>query len=207
MPKPIPALSGSGLHVNLSLLDRRGENAIGGGAAESLNAVTRGCIAGLMHHHRGLAGLIAPTVNSYARLKPGALSGYWRNWAVDHRGVTVRISAERGRRARLEHRMGDAAANPYTLVAALLQASRLGFAGAYDLQPAESGDCIHRQDATVGAPENLGEALTALAADKPLVAAIGELLVANHAGIKEAEIQRTAALEGDALRDYYIHYL
>ena len=33
------------------------------------------------------------------------------------------------------------------------------------------------------------------------------LLVANHAGIKEAEIQRTAALEGDALRDYYIHYL
>jgi glutamine synthetase len=207
MPKPIPALSGSGLHVNLSLLDRRGENAIGGGAAESLNAVTRGCIAGLMHHHRGLAGLIAPTVNSYARLKPCALSGYWRNWAVDHRGVTVRISAERGRRARLEHRMGDAAANPYTLVAALLQASRLGFAGAYDLQPAESGDCIHRQDATVGAPENLGEALTALAADKPLVAAIGELLVANHAGIKEAEIQRTAALEGDALRDYYIHYL
>jgi glutamine synthetase len=39
------------------------------------------------------------------------------------------------------------------------------------------------------------------------VSAVGELLVANHIGIKELELERTAALEGDALRDYYIHYV
>ena len=73
-----------------------------------------------------MAGLIAPTVNSYERLKPASLSGYWRNWAIDHRGVTTRLSADGGRRARIEHRMGDGAANPYTLVAPVLQAARLG---------------------------------------------------------------------------------
>jgi glutamine synthetase len=38
-------------------------------------------------------------------------------------------------------------------------------------------------------------------------AGVGELPVGNHIGIKELELERTAALEGDALRDYYIHYV
>jgi glutamine synthetase len=208
MPKPILSLGGSGLHVNFSFLDRQGNNAIsGGGKLDNLNALTRGCIAGLMHHHRGMAGLVAPTVNSYERLKSASLSGYWRNWGVDHRGVTTRLSAESGKRARIEHRMGDAAANPYTLVAAVLQAARLGFTGKYELPPAETADCILNHDAQIGVPDSLGEALMALAADKPFIAAIGETLVGNHIVIKEAEIQKTAELQGDALRDYYIHYV
>ena len=55
--------------------------------------------------------------------------------------------------------------------------------------------------------EDTLQALQALAADTKLVAAVGELLVQNHIGIKEVEVQKTAALEGDALRDYYIHYV
>jgi hypothetical protein len=46
-----------------------------------------------------------------------------------------------------------------------------------------------------------------LAADQPLVSAVGELLVANHIGIKELDLERTAALEVDAQRAYYIHYV
>jgi glutamine synthetase len=208
MPKPIPSLGGSGLHVNFSFLDKQGTNAISGGdRRDDLNALTRGCIAGLMHHHRGMAGLVAPTVSSYQRLRPATLSGYWRNWGVDHRGVTTRLSAEGGKRARIEHRMGDASANPYTLVAAVLQAARLGFSGKYELPPAETADCILDHDAQIAVPDSLSEALKALAADKPFTAAIGETLVANHIVIKEAEIRKTAGLQGDALRDYYIHYV
>lgn len=208
MPKPIPTLGGSGLHVNFSFNDKQGKNAIGETAhVEALSDLTKGCIAGLMHHHRGMAGLVAPTVNSYERLKPASLSGYWCNWGIDHRGVTTRLSTEGGKKARIEHRMGDAAANPYTLVATVLQAAKLGFTGKYDLPPAETADCIERHDATVGVPDNLAEALKALAEDKKLGAAVGELLVGNHIGIKEGEIRRVAALEGDAVRDYYIYYV
>jgi glutamine synthetase len=172
-----------------------------------MTALTRGCIAGLMHHHRSMAGLVAPIANSYERLKPASLSGYWCNWGVDHRGVTTRLSAEGGKRSRIEHRMGDAAANPYTLVATVLQAARLGFTGKYDLPPAETADCLVNHDAKIGAPDSLAEALKLLAEDTALINAVGDLLVANHIGIKEAEIAKTAALQGDALRDYYIHYV
>jgi glutamine synthetase len=160
-----------------------------------------------MRHHASMAALVAPTVNSYQRLKPGSMSGYWRNWAVDHRGVTTRISAQGGARARIEHRMGDAATNPYVLVAAVLQAALLGFRGGYDLPAPEGGDCLSHTDATDGVPTDLAGALDALQADSTFVAAIGETLIGNHVAIKRAELRETAALEGDALRDYYIHYI
>ena len=208
MPKPILNVGGSGLHVNFSFLDPQGRNAVGEcGNVAHLTALTRGCVAGLMHHHRGMAGLVAPTVSSYHRLKPATLSGYWCNWGIDHRGVTTRLSAEHGAKSRIEHRMGDASANLYTLTATVLQAARLGFTQKYELPPAEQADCFTAHDAKVGAPESLPEALKALADDAELVAAVGELLVQNHIGIKEVEIQKTAGLEGDALRDYYIHFV
>ena len=208
MPKPVPGKSGSGLHVNFSFLDKDGRNALGDGRTpETMTPLMRGCIAGLLHHHRSMAGLLAPTVNSYERLKPASLSGYWRNWAVDHRGVTTRLSAEGGERPRIEHRMGDGAANPYTAVAAVLQAARLGLAGGYDLPPAETGDCIGRQDAGEGVPDSLATALDALAADHKLVAAVGTALVENHIFVKRHEIEKTASLEGDSLRDFYIYYV
>jgi len=208
MPKPIPGKSGSGLHVNFSFLDKDGRNVLGDGRTpETMTPLMRGCVAGLLHHHRGMAGLLAPTVNSYERLRPGSLSGYWRNWAVDHRGVTTRLSAEAGERSRIEHRMADGAANPYTAVAAVLQAARLGLAGSYPLPPRETGDCIDRWDAEEGVPDGLAGALAALAADHKLVAAVGEALVENHIFVKRHEIEKTASLEGDSLRDFYIYYV
>ncbi len=208
MPKPIQSLSGSGLHINFSLWDDDGNNAIGDADADdNLSDLGRACVAGLMFHHRGLAALLAPTVNSYARLEPATLSGYWRNWGADHRGVTTRITSETGTHARIEHRMADGAANPYTAVASVLQAARLGLVNKYDLAPAETADCLENHDAEDGVPEDLASALAELQADSELVAAVGEDLVGNLAVIKQDEIEKTSALKDDALRDFYIHYL
>ena len=208
MPKPIPQLSGSGVHVNFSLIDKRGGNAIGDASADDkLTPLARSCVAGLLHHHRSLAGLLAPTVNSYLRLEPASLSGYWRNWGEDHRGVTVRIASETGPHARIEHRMGDAAANPYTMTAGILQAARLGVMHRYTLPPAETGDCIENHDAEDGVPDDLGGALDELEADKDLVGVVGEELVGNHVVIKRNEIEKVSQLTVEQSRDYYIHYI
>jgi glutamine synthetase len=208
MPKPILNLSGSGLHVNFSFSDENGRNAIGDATDPvKMPALTRGCIAGLMHHHAGMAGLIAPSVNSYDRLKPASLSGFWRNWGVDHRGVTTRLSAEGGAKSRIEHRMADGMANPYTMVATILQAARLGFVNNYALAPSETSDCLGSQDAKDGVSENLTGALNALVADEALVKAVGQGLVDNHVFVKHHEVERVAGLEGDALRDYYINFI
>ena len=212
LPKPLPAQGGSGVHVNFSLRHRTGaqagRNAFSGGhEPAALNELTRSCIAGLLHHHTAIAGLAAPCVNSYERLKPATLSGFWQNWGIDHRNVTVRASAEDGAAARLEHRMGDGAANPYTLVATVLQAARLGLQHAYPLPPMETGDGLTGQDATVGVPGTLGAALDALEADTALAQAVGAELVANHVFMKRDEIKKTEGRDVIGARDFYIRHI
>jgi glutamine synthetase len=208
LPKPFPGKGGSGTHVNFSFLDKKNRNAIGNPSDDSnMTKLAKGCVAGLMHHHRGMSALIAPIVNSYERLKPASMSGYWCNWGGDHRGVTTRVSAEGGARARIEHRMGDGAANPYVLVATVLQAARLGVVNGYALPPRETGDCFEHSTATSAAPDNLPEALDELEKDKVLREAVGDMLAQNLVFMKRAEVEKTAKLEGDALRDFYINYI
>ncbi len=210
LPKPIAGKGGSGLHVNLSFTDHNGANALAKGDVgdpNNLSDLARGCIAGWMHHHKGMAGLMAPNALSYARLQPASLSGFWCNWGGDNRNVTVRVSAEGGKKARLEHRMADAAANPYTTVATVLQAALLGVQNQYPLQPLETGDGFTHNDAPHGVAASLSEALDDLQADTALSHAVGAGLVENHLYMKRAEVDKTAALEGDALRDWYIWYV
>jgi glutamine synthetase len=210
LPKPIAGKGGNGMHVNLSFADAQGHNALAGGETgnpATMNDLARGCVAGWMRHHKGMAGLVAPNALSYARLQPASLSGYWCNWGGDNRNVTARLSAEGGKKARLEHRMADATANPYTAVATVLQAALLGVEGGYALPPIETGDGFTRNDATEGLADSLSAALNDLAADTALVAAVGEGLVANHIYMKRAEVTKTEGLQGDALRDWYIWYL
>jgi len=125
LPKPIPDRGGSGLHVNFSFSDKAGNNTIAPDG--ELSAMARHCIAGLIKHHESMAALLAPTINSYDRLRSGSMSGYWANWAEDHRLVTTRSSSASPKSARLEHRMADCASSPYQAITTVLQAAKLGF--------------------------------------------------------------------------------
>ena len=210
MPKPIATTGGSGMHINFSFVDENGKNALSSGergGPDHMNDLARGCIGGLIHHHQGLAGLVAPTANSYQRLAPGSLSGHLCNWGGDHRNVTTRISSEGGAKARLEHRMADASSNPYTATAAVLQAARLGVKNGYTLPPMETGDGFATWDATTTTALDLGGAIADLAADTALTTAVGQMLCDNHIFMKTQEVAKTADLSGDALRDFYIWHV
>lgn len=204
MGKPMSDRGGSGLHVNFSFTDEKGRNAINDESSDDgISGLAKNSIGGLLQHHRSLAGLLAPTVNAYKRLRPASLSGYWANWGYDHRGATVRVPAERGDGTRLEHRLSDGAAVVHTAVAAVLQASRLGVAGAIDPGPPESGNGLDTIDATVGVPSSLSEALDALEADQALVEALGSDLVAQHVAVKRSEWERYSAATTDwEIREY-----
>jgi len=210
MPKPIAEAGGSGMHINFSFSDDEGKNALSNGpigGPEHMNDLARGSVAGLVRHHKGLAGLIAPTSNSYQRLQPGSLSGYWQNWGGDHRNVTTRISGEGGAKARLEHRMADATSNPYTAVAAVLQAARLGVENSYPLPTIETGDGFEKTDAKDGTAVDLKKAVDDLEADTALSSAVGKMLVDNHVFMKRKEVKKTRDLEGDQLRDFYVYFV
>jgi glutamine synthetase len=202
--RPFSDRGGSGLHLNLSWSDPTGHNVVNDPATpDQISDFAKFAIGGMLEHHRALAGLCAPTVNAYKRLKPAQLSGYWANWGYDHRGTTIRISPERGEGARLEHRLSDGAAPVHVALAAVLQASLLGVEGGFDPGPPEGGNGLDVVEATVGTPPNLGEALDALELDTALVDAVGAELVAQHLAVKRTEWQSFLEAVTDwELREY-----
>ncbi|MEM6620414.1 MAG: glutamine synthetase family protein [Pseudomonadota bacterium] len=205
LPKPIPDRGGSGMHVNFSFTDEAGHNVIA--PSGGLSDVAKGAIAGLIAHHEGLAGLLAMTTNSYDRLGPASMAGYWANWGEDHRLVTVRSSAGSVKSARLEHRTADCATNPYLAVAAVLQAAHLGVTGGLDLPAAEDLDGLENTRATRHVPSGLGKALDALDADTVLRQAVGEAICDAVIFLKRDEIARLDGKSVDEARDFYLPFV
>lgn len=205
LPKPVPDRGGSGLHVNFSFSDKDGNNPIA--PSGELSDLAKHCIAGLIHHHEALAGLLATTINSYDRLGMASLAGYWANWAEDHRLVTTRSSSKSPKSARLEHRMADCATNPYQAVTAVLQAARLGVEGKLPLQAAEDLDGLENVRETRHVPSGLDKSLNALDKDVALRKAVGELYCDALIFLKRDEFQRLQGKSVDEVRDFYLPFV
>ena len=205
LPKPIPERGGSGVHVNFSFADEKGGNVVAPDGA--LSEVSKGCVAGLLHHHEALAGVLAANVNSYDRLTPASMAGYWCNWADDHRMTTVRTTVASPKSARLEHRMADGSTNPYLAVHAVLQAALLGVEKGYECPAEEDLDCIENVRATRHTPTSLKKAMDALEKDSVLRSALGELLVDGLVFLKRDEAKRLESASVDEVRDFYLPFL
>ena len=205
LPKPVPDRDGSGFHVNFSFSDKEGYNPIA--PKGGLSDLAKHCVAGLIHHHEALAGLLATTVNSYDRLSSGSLAGYWANWAHDHRLVTTRCSTKSAKSARLEHRMADCATNPYQATAAVLQAARLGLENKLPLQPAEDLDGLENVRAKRHIPSGLDKSLNALDKDVALRQAVGEAYCDALLYLKRDELKRLLGKSVDDVRDYYLPFI
>jgi glutamine synthetase len=188
MGRPFADKPGSGMHVNMSF-HADGDNALADASTDDgLSSMCKGVIAGLVHHHAGMTALCAPTVNAYKRLRPGMLSGYFANWGYDNRVATVRIPPHRASSTHVEHRMSDGAANPYLAVAAILHAARLGVSAG--MTPPAPESRLEPDPSTGHCPADLATALDSLAADEPLVAAMGAELIASFIAVKRHEWQR-----------------
>jgi glutamine synthetase len=119
----------------------------------------------------------------------------------------VRVSAETGPAARIEHRMADCAASPYFAMAALLQAALLGVDNGYPLPAEELNDGLETIGTDRHTPHDLGAALDALEADTVLTGAVGQELIDNFIAIKREEVRILSEKPDDAHVGYYLHYI
>ena len=72
MPKPKFGISGSGMHINMSLATKEGKNIFADENGKiGLSDDAYHFIAGIMKHARGMSAITNPLVNSYKRLVPG----------------------------------------------------------------------------------------------------------------------------------------
>ena len=127
MPKPIFGINGSGMHCHQSLFDLNGINLFFDPDDDyKLSKVAYGFIAGQLEHARGLAAMIAPTVNSYKRLVPGYEAPVYVGWAQVNRSALIRIpryTAGKDSAMRAELRCPDPSCNPYIAFSAMLVAA------------------------------------------------------------------------------------
>jgi glutamine synthetase len=203
MPRPFPHLVGNGLHVNLSLCGDGGSNVLVGDDAHGLSALGRAALAGLIAHHEALCAFGAPTINSYKRLVPGLIAGYWANWGLDNRFSTYRIPGERGQATRIECRNPDGSCSPHLVTAALLAAMLHGVEDDLPLPDPQVGDADAAPNTDRHAPHSLAEALDAVEKDAVLADALGGDLVRTFLGIKRADVERfDAAVTDWEIREY-----
>lgn len=194
-----PALSNlmsCGWHLHQSLLDiRSNRNAFVGDGPEGLSRLGKSYLAGLLAHAGAAAAFTTPTVNGYKRYRPYSLAPDRAIWGRDNRGVMVRLIGRPGEAGtHLENRAGEPAANPYLYVAAQIYAGLDGIARRLD--PGPSADTPYETSAGP-LPKNLGEAIAALRGDACFRDGFGQAFVDYYAHIKEAELARFRAEQGE----------
>ena len=198
MPKPVFGINGSGMHCHQSLFDRDGNNLFFDDNDEyHISNVGYSFIAGQLKHARGLAALVAPTVNSYKRLVPGYEAPVYIGWAQQNRSALIRIpryTEGRNKSMRAELRFPDPSSNPYLAFAGMLAAALDGIDN--NLTPPKPLnnvnlyhlDARERKKLGVGElPGSLAEALSELAKDKVLVDALGPVAYEAFSRAKSEE--------------------
>jgi len=185
MPKPVYGINGSGMHCHQSLFDDKGNNLFfDENDPVHLSPLAYSFIAGQLKHARGLAALVAPTVNSYKRLVPGYEAPVYIGWAQQNRSALIRIpryTKGRNKSVRAELRFPDPSSNPYLAFASMLAAALDGIDNKLTPpKPLNNVNLYHldakdRKKYGVGElPGSLGEALAELSKDKVLVDALGQ---------------------------------
>lgn len=119
MAKPFGDLSGNGMHVHCSLLDKDGNNAFDDGTGAG-NQLLRQAIAGCLASMEESMLLFAPNLNSYRRFQRGTHAPLAPSWGYENRTVSLRVPADAPAATRIEHRVSGADANPYLAIAAIL---------------------------------------------------------------------------------------
>lgn len=195
MGRPSAVLVGSGLHVNFSLVPLKGgANAFDDPKAEhGISSIARQCLGGLIAHHEAIGAMSAPTINSYKRLIPGIIAGYWANWGLDNRSSTYRVPGERGASTRIENRMPCGSSNPYLAAAVMLNAALLGVVDGLDCGAPQVGDGDSEPNTDRHTPHTLADALDAYEADTVLCEAMGADLTRAYLAIRRDEVARWEA--------------
>ncbi|WP_095666467.1 glutamine synthetase family protein [Thermoclostridium stercorarium] len=202
-PKPLPGKSGSGLHINISLM-KNGQNIFRLGEKED-SKIPESFVAGVLQKITEITAFLNPIPNSYERL------GYFEapkyvSWSYGNRSQLVRIPAAQKDRRRMELRSPDPATNPYLAFALVIGAGMYGIENNLELPESINVDLYSADESITGKlprlPENLEEALR-LAEKSDLVRSIlNERVIERFVELKTKELK-----EYDRAEDKYGHFI
>ena len=203
-PVVFAGLVGNGMHLHLSLWDRRGRNLFHGGRGpEGMTRKAEAFTAGVLASMPALTAITAPSVASYQRLQPHRWSGPWACWGRENREAALRfvtgMVGSRPQAANLEVKAMDGAANPYLALGAIVAAGIDGLERELSLPEPVTDDPASipaNRRRTIGIrqlPSSLGAAIRQLERSSLLRAAMGDVLFDAFLATRRGE---RAAYEG-----------
>ena len=119
MAKPFSKISGSGMHVHMSLLDSKGNNVFNNDT-DLGSEILKSSVAGILDNMSESTLIFAPHFNSYKRLRPGTHAPINICWGYENRTAAIRIPGGNYASKRIEHRVAGADANPYLVLSSIL---------------------------------------------------------------------------------------
>ena len=142
MAKPFVGISGSGMHIHVSLLDKDGNNVFAGNSKDGeFSDTLRHAIGGLGEIMEESTAIFAPNANSYRRFAPNSFVPATPSWGINHRSVALRIPLSSAANRRVEHRVAGADSNPFLVVASVLAGLHHGIT-----QKCEPGKMVQEGD-------------------------------------------------------------
>ena len=210
MPKPIFGVSGSGMHINMSLF-RDGKNVFYNPNGErELSSEAYAFMAGLLAHVRGFTAVTNPLVNSYKRLVRGYEAPTYVAWSSSNRSSLIRIPASRGVGTRIELRSPDPCCNPYLALAVCLAAGLDGIER-FMTPPSEVTENLYEMDEAgrrakgiEDLPGDLNEALELMQQDQLVMDTLGPHVGQAYLNSKKAEWEEYRAHVSGWEREKYI---
>ena len=195
MPKPLSGVSGSGMHINMSLFKEDRNIFYDAGGKHGLSKEAYGFIAGIMEHIKAITAITNPLVNSYKRLVPGYEAPCYCAWSANNRSALIRIPLVRGRTTRVELRSPDPSCNPYLALAVCLAAGLDGMERGLTPPPEINEDLFAMGDEERRArgidllPATLHEALEELKQDPFILDVLGPHVSKAEISGKEKECE------------------
>ena len=213
MPKPQEGVNGSGMHINMSLMDEAGRNLFEDpNDAAGLSRLAYSFMAGILYHMKEMVLLTNPLVNSYKRLIPGYDAPNYVAWSIrSNRSALIRIPTARGSNTRIELRCPDSAANPYLALAACLAAGLDGIEKGMTPPPSVDRNIYamteeEKEAAGIEAlPETLKDAMTSFENSSLMREVLGDHIFSKYLEAKNREWKDFRAHVTDWEVDEYLY--
>jgi glutamine synthetase len=208
-PSVVAGSVGNGGHAHLSVW-REGINQFaGGGRPAGLHPTAEHFMAGILQELPALTTIIAPSASSHLRLVPSHWAGAYRCWGVETREAAIRLvkglNGTEPDAANMEVKPCDLSANPYLALGALLAAGLAGVDSGLSLPPPVVGDPATKSDDERWAagieplPRSIAAALAHLDRSEVLRAAMSSALFGAFVAVRQAEAERSASQDDDAI--------
>jgi len=176
-------------HIHLSLKNADGSSVFHDPAKpNSMSDAMRWFVGGQQKLMPELAGMIAPTINSYRRLIPGFWAPTDSTWGVENRTTALRVIPGSAKSQRVEYRIAAADANPYVILAAALGSGLWGIEQRIEPEAEVHGNAYDRKyPQRLALPRTLWDAAQRLRGSKMAREWFGDAFVDHFAATREWE--------------------